>query len=437
MRTELEVPFTATPAGPGGMLDFEKPLARIEREIAELESVQAQTGRDLSGELRELRNTLASLTRRTYGKLTPWETVLVARHPRRPVLRDYLEGCVKDFCELHGDRSFGDDKAIVTGFGRIAGHKVLLVGHDKGRDTREKIERHFGCPHPEGYRKALLKMRLAEKFGLPVVCVIDTQGAYPGDKAEERGIAQAIAVNLMEMSRLRVPIVCVVIGEGGSGGALGIGVGDRLAMFEHAYYSVITPEGCAAILWRSSDQAARAAKALKLTSRDLKKLNLIDDIIPEPMGGGHRNPKAMIERFEEYVAGTLRELKRVRVETLLKRRYEKLRRWGDFFERGSAKQAGRRAGRTARRGEPQVATGTEAVSRQVPGSFPLVQRSPSKLTVTVTAWERRPPCGGRSFSMPDPRSCFEVQGCGKLNKRRGVSFFEVQSRHWPLRALFR
>jgi acetyl-CoA carboxylase carboxyl transferase subunit alpha len=356
MSTQLEVPFAATPAGPGGILEFEKPLARIEREIAELESVQAETGRDLSGELRELRATLTSLTKRTYGKLTPWETVLVARHPRRPVLRDYIEGSVKEFCELHGDRSFGDDKAVVTGFGRIGGHKVLLVGHDKGRDTREKIARHFGCPHPEGYRKALSKMRLAEKFGLPVVSVIDTQGAYPGDKAEERGIAQAIAVNLMEMSRLRVPIVCVVIGEGGSGGALGIGVGDRLAMFEHAYYSVITPEGCAAILWRSSEQAPSAAEALKLTSRELKKLNLVDDVITEPMGGGHRNPKSMSERFEQYVAGTLRELKRVRIETLLKRRYEKLRRWGDCFESASTKQARRSPRANTKAGKPSAET---------------------------------------------------------------------------------
>jgi len=343
MSHQLEVSLPTEPLGAGGILEFEKPMARLEREIAELESVRVETGRDLSAEIRELRTTLASLTRRTYTKLTPWETVLVARHPRRPVLRDYIEGTVKDFCELHGDRSFGDDKAIVTGFGRLGGQKVLLVGHDKGRDTREKIARHFGCPHPEGYRKALLKMRLAEKFRLPIVCVIDTQGAYPGDKAEERGIAQAIAVNLMEMSRLRVPVVCVVIGEGGSGGALGIGIGDRLAMFEHAYYSVITPEGCAAILWRSSEQAPRAAEALKLTSRELKKLNLIDDVIVEPMGGGHRNPRAMIENFERYVSETLRELKRVRTETLLKRRYEKLRRWGGFFESTSARKAGGRA----------------------------------------------------------------------------------------------
>jgi acetyl-CoA carboxylase carboxyl transferase subunit alpha len=325
-----------------GMLEFEKPLARIEREIAELEALQAETQRDLSAEIKELRTPLETMMRRTYANLTPWETVLVARHPRRPVLPDYLDACVKDFCELHGDRCFGDDKAIMTGFGRIGGHKVLIVGHDKGRDTKEKIERHFGCAHPEGYRKALLKMKMAEKFKVPILCIIDTQGAYPGDKAEERGIAQAIAVNLMEMSRLRVPILCVVIGEGGSGGALGIGVGDRLAMFEHAYYSVITPEGCAAILWKTASQAPHAAKALGLNAKTLKKLNLIDDILPEPMGGGHRNPAAMFATFEKYVGEMFRELKRVRIDTLLKRRYERLRSLGNFFESLSEKKTARR-----------------------------------------------------------------------------------------------
>ncbi len=331
-------PVGESPVTAGAVLEFEKPLVRIEQEIAELEAAQVETKRDMSADIRELRATLENLTRRTYAKLTPWETVLVARHPRRPGLRDYIDGCVKDFCELHGDRCFADDKAIVTGFGRIGGQKVLLVGHDKGRDTRQKIERHFGCAHPEGYRKALQKMRLAEKFRRPVVTIIDTQGAYPGDKAEERGIAQAIAVNLMEMSRLRVPICCLVIGEGGSGGALGIGVGDRLAMFEHAYYSVITPEGCAAILFKSAEKADEAAKSLKLTARDLKKLNLIDHILPEPLGGGHRDPGAMIAAFERHVVDTLRELKRVRIDTLLKRRYERLRGLGSFFESASAKK---------------------------------------------------------------------------------------------------
>jgi acetyl-CoA carboxylase carboxyl transferase subunit alpha len=326
----------------GTVLDFEKPLVRIEREIAELENAQDKSGRDHTSEIRELRSVLESLTRRTYANLTPWETVLVARHPRRPVLRDYLDACVKDFCELHGDRCFANDKAMVTGFGRIGGQKVMIIGHDKGRDTKEKIERHFGCAHPEGYRKAMLKMKIAEKFKLPVVCIIDTQGAYPGDKAEERGIAQAIAVNLMEMSRLRVPICCVVIGEGGSGGALGIGVGDRLAMFEHSYYSVITPEGCAAILWKTAEYASQAAKALKLTSKDLKKLNIIDDILPEPLGGGHRDTAAMMATLEKYLFETVRDLKRVRIETLLKKRYERLRNLGSFFESPGARKPARR-----------------------------------------------------------------------------------------------
>lgn len=343
----------ARPAGdmlsvPGAMLEFEKPLLRIEREIAELEALQSSTHRDLTAELKELRSTLESMMRRTYARLTPWETVLVARHPRRPGLRDYIEGCVKDFCELHGDRAFGDDKAIVTGFGRLGGQKVMIIGHDKGRETKEKIERNFGCPHPEGYRKALLKLRLAEKFKLPVVTVIDTQGAYPGDKAEERGIAQAIAINLMEMSRLRVPVVSVVIGEGGSGGALGIGVSDRLAMFEHAYYSVITPEGCAAILWKSTEQVVEAAQHLKLTAQDLKRLDLIDRILPEPLGGGHRNPSVMIATFEQYVSSALRDLKRVRIETLLKRRYERWRNMGSYFEgASSSKSAARTKVRTS------------------------------------------------------------------------------------------
>jgi acetyl-CoA carboxylase carboxyl transferase subunit alpha len=320
----------------GTALEFEKPLVRMEREIIELESQKSGSGKDQAANIKQMRTNLTRLWKQTYADLSPWQTVLVARHPQRPGLRDYLRGCVKDFCELHGDRNFGDDKAMVTGFGRIGGHKALFVGHDKGSDTKQKIERNFGCVHPEGYRKALLKMKLAEKFELPIVCVIDTQGAFPGDKAEERGIAQAIAVNLMEMSRMRVPICCLVIGEGGSGGALGIGVGDRLGMFEHAYYSVITPEGCAAILFKTAERAPQAADALRLTSRELKKLNLIDDILPEPLGGGHRGPTAMMAGFEQYIGNTLRDLKRTRIESLLKRRYERLRNLGSFFESQSA-----------------------------------------------------------------------------------------------------
>ncbi|UCG34486.1 MAG: acetyl-CoA carboxylase carboxyltransferase subunit alpha [Phycisphaerales bacterium] len=324
-------PPTTASAVANGYLDFEKPLARIEQEILELEDAQVETGRDLSDQIKQMRTQLASMTKGVYSHLTPWETVLVARHPRRPLLPHYINMIVKDFCELHGDRGFAEDRAIVTGFGRIGGEKVLLVGHNKGRDTKEKVACNFGCTHPEGYRKALQKMRLAAKYRVPVVCMIDTPGAYPGIGAEERGIAQAIAYNLMEIPKLQTPIVCVVIGEGGSGGALGIGVGDRVAMLEHAYYSVISPEGCAAILWRTGDQAKLAAEALRLTAKELKKLNVIDEVVPEPLGGAHRDPAKMAINLERYLGKTIRELKSIRLPTLLKQRYKRLREVGSFF----------------------------------------------------------------------------------------------------------
>jgi len=336
-----------------GFLDFEKPIAHMDRQLRELEQRQQAGGRDLSAEIRRIRAELLSITRKTYSRLSPWQTVQVARHPRRPLVSDYLRMIAKDFMELSGDRHFGDDRAIVTGFARLAGHKVMLVGQRKGQDTKEKIACNFGLAHPEGYRKAMLKMRLAEKFGLPVVCLIDTPGAYPGIGAEERGIAESIAVNLYEMSRLRTPIVAVVIGEGGSGGALGIGVADRLAMLEHAYYSVITPEGCAAILWRSGEAAADAADAMKLTSRELKKLSIIDEVIPEPLGGAHRDPLQAAHRLEEYLGGALRELKRVPVDKLVARRYERWRTAGAFFESPSAKKAARAAKRSTKSRTPR------------------------------------------------------------------------------------
>jgi acetyl-CoA carboxylase carboxyl transferase subunit alpha len=313
-------------------LEFEKPLQRIEEDINLLELEQQQTGQELSAEIKQQRARLLAKTRRLYSHLTPWETVLVARHPQRPLITDHIQNIVTDFCELHGDRIFGDDRAIITGFGRIGGHKVMIVGHNKGKDTRERVACNFGCAHPEGYRKALAKMRLAAKFRLPVVCMIDTQGAFPGIGSEERGISSAIAVNMMEMSRLGTPIVCVVIGEGGSGGALGIGVGDRVAIFEHSFYSVISAEGCAAILWKTHEQRERAAAALKFTARDLKKLNLIDDVIPEPLGGSHRDPLAASQALEKYLTDALRELKRPRIETLLRRRYDRFRNIAQFFE---------------------------------------------------------------------------------------------------------
>ncbi len=319
------------------LLDFEKPLVQIEKQIYELESQQLSTGRDSSAEVRKLRSTLLSLMKKTYSNLSAWEKVQIARHPNRPQSTDYINMMVRDFCELHGDKLFRDDKAIITGFGRIANHKVMIIGHRKGKELKEKMECFFGCAHPEGYRKALSKMKLAEKFKLPVVCLIDTPGAYPGIGAEERGIAQAIAVNLMEMARLRVPIVCVIIAEGGSGGALGIGVGDRIAVMEHAYYSVISPEGCAAILWKTGEKAAEAAECLKLTPKELKKLKLIDDIIPEPLGGAHRDPKSAAANLEHYLAETLSELKRISTRKLLDSRYEKLRHIASFFKHESKK----------------------------------------------------------------------------------------------------
>lgn len=323
---------SASVRGPNS-LEFERPLARIEHQIRELEVSQSRTSRDYSGQIRRMRTELLSSLRKTYRKLTAWETVLVARHPQRPLVTDYIEALVKDFCELHGDRAFRDDKAMVTGFGRIAGHKVMIVGHRKGRETKDKIECCFGCAHPEGYRKALEKMQLAAKFGVPIVSLIDTPGAYPGIGAEERGQAQIIAKNLMAMSMLPTPIVIVVVGEGGSGGALGIGVGDRTAVMEHAYYSVISPEGCAAILWKSGEYANQAAEALRMTAKDLKKLGLIDDVIREPLGGAHRNPQQAALNLERYLSDTLRTIKRVKTETLLERRYRRLREIGSFFEK--------------------------------------------------------------------------------------------------------
>ncbi len=322
-------------ASAASYLEFEKPLYRIHLEIEQLERDQLDGGRDFSKDLKDLRQRLKQMTKRLYSHLTAWETVLVARHPQRPLSPHYLGTMVRDFCEIHGDRLYGDDKAIITGFGRIGPHKVIVIGHNKGRDTSERIACNFGCAHPEGYRKALRAMKMAEKFGLPVVCLIDTQGAYPGIGAEERGISSAIAVNLREMSRLKTPIVCCVIGEGGSGGALGIGVGDRVAMFEHSFYSVISPEGCAAILWRTGEQRKLAAESLKLTAKDLMRLNIIDSVIKEPMGGAHRDPMATAASLEKYFTDSLRDLKRYKVDTLLRKRYERIRGLGSFFEKAS------------------------------------------------------------------------------------------------------
>jgi len=302
-------------------LPFEKPIGKIFSQITELEAQQVSAGRDFSKEIRELRAQYISLLRKTYSSLSEWETVQVSRHPQRPLAQDYIQSMVKNFVELHGDRRFSDDHAIVGGFGQIGMEKVLLVTQEKGRGTSEKVKHRFGMPLADGYRKALRLMKLAEKFGLPVVTLIDTAGAYPGIESEERSVAEAIAVNLREMSRLKTPIVSIVIGEGGSGGALGIGVGDRIAILQYAYYSVISPEGCASILWRSAEKANEAAKALKLTSNNLQELGVVDDIISEPLGGAHRNPSEMIHNVEHYIVGTIRKLKKMDTDELLDQRY--------------------------------------------------------------------------------------------------------------------
>jgi len=314
------------------VLEFEKPLARLEQQILELETLQQSKGVDYTKELRQLRTNYTSLLRKTYEKLSAWETVQVARHPQRPLFKDYVEQICPDFRELHGDRHFGDDAAIKCGLARLGGHKVMLIGHHKGSDTQERLQCYFGMAHPEGYRKALRCMKLAEKYGLPVVTFIDTKGAYPGIGAEERGQAESIARNLMEMSRLRTPIVSVVCGEGGSGGALGIGVADKVAMMEFAWYSVISPEACSAILFKGNEEAAQLAEALKLTSRDLIKLGVIDNIVSEPLGGAHRDPHTAAHNLEQYIAKTLRDLKRCKIENLLERRYDKFRNLGVVIE---------------------------------------------------------------------------------------------------------
>lgn len=305
----------------GEHLDFEEKVADLDRQIKELRRLSSVKGIDYSAEIRQLEKERIAELKRIYTTLTAWQTVQVARHPARPILADYLSLMVRDFRELHGDRCFGDDRAIIAGIGQIGRNKVLVVGQNKGKTTKERITCNFGCANPEGYRKALAKMKFAEKFGIPIVTLIDTPGAYPGIGAEERGQAQAIAANLSEMSRLKVPIVCICIGEGGSGGALGIGVGDRLAMLEFAYYSVISPEGCAAILWRDGAQAPDAAQSLKLTSKDLHKLGLVDAIIQEPVGGAHRNIHDTVVNVESYITKTLAELKRMKIENLLESRY--------------------------------------------------------------------------------------------------------------------
>ncbi len=310
-------------------LEFENPIHELEDKIKTLVDSGDATDAEV---LRTLRRDLANLTRDIYDQLTPWQKVQVARHPDRPHTSDYLSLVFDEFVELHGDKQFGDDRAMLTGLAKLGQHKVMVVGHQKGRTIKERSECYFGCAHPEGYRKALLKIKLAAKYQVPVICLIDTPGAYPGIGAEERGQSLAIAENMFEMSRIPTPIVCVVIGEGGSGGALGIGVGDRVAMLEHAYYSVISPEGCAGILWKSHKFAENAADALRFTSADLLQLGIVDEVLPEPLGGAHRNHHQMAFELKRFLAGALKELTRQSEEKLLTNRYEKFRRMGVFLE---------------------------------------------------------------------------------------------------------
>ena len=319
-------------------LPFERPIFELERKLDELMALSDATSMNLNGELKPLLEKRDKMLREIVARLGPWERVQIARHPRRPQFRDYAmgepgrPGMLDEWVELHGDRLFADDKAIACGFARIGSFRFLLIGHRKGRETKEKLQFNFGCAHPEGYRKALQKMKLAERFGLPVVTLINTPGAYPGIGAEERGQAWAIAENILEMSALKVPTICIVIGEGGSGGALGIGVGDRVLMLEHSYYSVISPEGCAAILWKSGEKAAEAARALRLTSEDLLRMRIVDEVVKEPLGGAHRDPMAMVGVLKQVLLRHLKELTGQDADERMAARYAKLRSFGNGLE---------------------------------------------------------------------------------------------------------
>jgi acetyl-CoA carboxylase carboxyl transferase subunit alpha len=314
------------------LLDFEKPAAELEKEIDKLRSKSAAQNLDLSGEIATMESKLAETRAAIYQNLTPWQRVQIARHTQRPFMFDYVSLAFTDFSELHGDRHIGDDASMPGGFAMLGGHKCVVLGHQKGRDTKENLKRNFGSAHPEGYRKALRLMKIAEKFSMPVIALIDTPGAFPGIGAEERNIAEAIAFNLREMMLLRTPIIAVVIGEGGSGGALGIGVADRVLMLENAYYSVISPEGCAAILWKHRKHAPEAAEAMKLVAPDLMELGLIDGVISEPVGGAHHDHAAMAVSFRERISKELDHLCSLSTEKLLEQRYDKFRKFGEWNE---------------------------------------------------------------------------------------------------------
>ncbi|MDD5035161.1 MAG: acetyl-CoA carboxylase carboxyl transferase subunit alpha [Methylococcaceae bacterium] len=313
-------------------LDFEQSIAELEAKIEELRHVGFDQAINISEEIARLEEKSRKLTENIFSGLSAWQISQISRHPQRPYTQDYLETMFEDFHELHGDRGFADDPAIVGGLARLDGIPVMVIGHQKGRDTKEKIFRNFGMPRPEGYRKALRLMHLAERFHLPLICLIDTPGAYPGIGAEERGQSEAIARNLFEMSKLKTPIVCAIIGEGGSGGALAIGVGDRLMMLQYSTYAVISPEGCASILWKSADKAELAAEAMGITSKRLLELKLIDEIVPEPLGGAHRDRKAMAENLKAAISKSLLELQQQPLESLLEHRYQRLMQYGQYEE---------------------------------------------------------------------------------------------------------
>jgi acetyl-CoA carboxylase carboxyl transferase subunit alpha len=313
-------------------LDFEKPIFELQRRLQDLKAHSDEHDVDLDSAVGAIEAKLRQTRREIYGNLSAWQRVQIARHVQRPFALDYVERCFKNWTELHGDRRFADDKAMPSGLAMLGKQRCVVITHQKGRNTKENVMRNFGCAHPEGYRKALRLMRLGEKFGIPVISLIDTPGAFPGIGSEERHISEAIAVNLREMMRLRVPIIAAVVGEGGSGGALGIGVADRVLILENAYYSVISPEACSAILWRDRRHAAEAAEALKLTAQDLLKLEVVDEIVPEPEGGAHRDYDSIAENLGAALRGNLERISDIPIEDLLTRRYEKFRRLGGFTE---------------------------------------------------------------------------------------------------------
>ena len=320
------------------LLDFEKPLFELQKKLDELKkNPQAHSlGMNLEDEIQQLESKLADKRKEVFSTLSAWQRVQLARHPKRPFTLDYLQHTFSDFNELHGDRMFAEDRAVVGGFAKLGDEKVMVIGTQKGRDTKENILRNFGSAHPEGYRKALRLMKMADKFGLPIITIIDTAGAFPGVAAEERHIAEAIAVNLREMMLLEVPTIAVVIGEGGSGGALGIGVADRVLILENAYYSVISPEGCAAILWKDRSAAAKAAEALKITANNLLELNLVDEVVPEPLGGAHNDPKTTAATLKKSLIAQLADLQKLSVADRLKQRYARFRAHGHFTEKQPA-----------------------------------------------------------------------------------------------------